>query len=54
MNIQDKIKQAEERTLELSNISLTIICEKTKINSFREQLKANLSKIWTRHWPKRV
>ena len=39
------IKQAEQRNLELSNIDLTIICEKPKINSFREQLIANLSKI---------
>ena len=39
------IKKAKERNLRLSNIDLTIICEKPKINSFREQLIANLSKI---------
>ena len=39
------IKQATQRNFKLSNIDLTIICEKPKINSFREQLIANLSKI---------
>ena len=39
------IKQAKQRNLELSNIDLTMICEKPKINSFREPLIANLSKI---------
>jgi len=39
------IKKAKQRNLKLSNIDLTIICEKPKINSFREQLIANLSKI---------
>ncbi len=39
------IKKAEQRNFKLSNIDLTIICEKPKINSFREQLIANLSKI---------
>ena len=39
------IEQAKKRKLKLSNIDLTIICEKPKINSFREQLIFNLSKI---------
>ena len=39
------IKQAKRRNLKLSNIDLTIICEKPKINSYREQLIFNLSKI---------
>ena len=39
------ITQAKQRKLKLSNIDLTIICEKPKINSFREQLILNLSKI---------
>ena len=39
------IEKAKQRNLKLSNIDLTIICEKPKIKSFREQLIANLSKI---------
>ena len=39
------IEKAKQRNLILSNIDLTIICEKPKINSFREQLIASLSKI---------
>ena len=39
------IEQARQRNLKLSNIDLTIICEKPKINNFREQLILNLSKI---------
>ena len=39
------LKKAKQRNLKLSNIDLTIICEKPKINSFRERLIANLSKI---------
>ncbi len=39
------IEQAKQKNLKLSNIDLTIICEKPKVNSFREQLIANLSKI---------
>ena len=39
------IKQAKQRKLKLSNIDLTIICEKPKINSYRERLIVNLSKI---------
>ena len=39
------IKKAKQKNLKLSNIDLTIICEKPKINSFREQLITNLSKI---------
>ena len=39
------IEKAKQRNLKLSNIDLTIICEKPKINSLRAQLIANLSKI---------
>ncbi len=39
------ITQAKKRKLKLSNIDLTIICEKPKINSYREKLILNLSKI---------
>ena len=39
------IKQAKQRKLKFSNIDLTIICEKPKISSYREQLIVNLSKI---------
>ena len=39
------LKKAKQRNLKLSNIDLTIICEKPKINSFRERLIGNLSKI---------
>ena len=39
------LKKAKQRNLKLSNIDLTIICEKPKINSFSERLIANLSKI---------
>ena len=39
------LKEAKQRNLKLSNIDLTMICEKPKINSFREQLIDNLSKI---------
>ena len=39
------LKKAKQRNLKLSNIDLTMICEKPKITSFREQLIANLSKI---------
>ena len=39
------IIQAKQRKLKLSNIDLTIICEKPKISSYREQLIVNLSKI---------
>ena len=39
------ITQAKQRKLKLSNIDLTIICEKPKISSYREQLIVNLSKI---------
>ena len=37
--------QVKKRNLELSNIDLTIICEKPKINVYREQLEQNLSEI---------
>ena len=39
------IEQARQRNLKLSNIDLTIICEKPKINSYREELIHNLSKL---------
>ena len=39
------IEQARQRNLKLSNIDLTIICEKPKINVYREQLIHNLSKL---------
>ena len=39
------IKKAKQKNLKLSNIDLTIICEKPKINNFREQLIVNLSRI---------
>ena len=39
------IEKAKQRNLKLSNIDLTIICEKPKINNFREQLIVNLSRI---------
>ena len=39
------IIQAKQRKLKLSNIDLTIICEKPRISSYREQLIINLSKI---------
>ena len=46
------IKQAKQRNLILSNIDLTIICEKPKIKNFREQLIANLSKICSLEYDK--
>ena len=39
------IKEAKKRNFELSNIDLTIICEKPKINEHRQLLILNLSKI---------
>ena len=39
------LKQVVKRNYTLSNIDLTIICEKPKISSYREQLLINLSKI---------
>ena len=39
------LEQAAKRGFTLSNIDLTIICEKPKINIHREQLLINLSKI---------
>ena len=39
------IEQAKQKKLELCNIDLTIICEKPKINHYREQIQLNLSKI---------
>ena len=37
--------QVKKRNLELSNIDLTIICEKPKISVYREQLEQNLTEI---------
>ena len=39
------LEQARQRNFILSNVDLTIICEKPKINSYREQLLLNLSEI---------
>ena len=39
------LEQAKQRNLKLSNIDLTIICEKPKINIYRESFIINLSKI---------
>ena len=39
------LEQAKQRNFILSNVDLTIICEKPKVNSYREQLLFNLSKI---------
>ena len=39
------LEQAKKKNFILSNIDLTIICEKPKINSYREQLLLNLAKI---------
>ena len=39
------IEEAKKRNFEISNIDLTIICEKPKINIHRERLILNLSKI---------
>ena len=39
------LEQAKQRNLKLSNIDLTVICEKPKINNYREQLTLSLSKI---------
>ena len=39
------LEKAKQKKFKLSNIDLTIICEKPKINSYREQLIASLSKI---------
>ena len=39
------LKKSSERMFKLSNIDLTIICEKPKINSYREMMIINLSKI---------
>ena len=39
------LEQAKQMNLKLSNIDLSIICEKPKINNYREQLLLNLSRI---------
>ena len=39
------LEQAKQRDLTLSNIDLTIICEKPKINNYRNQLILSLSQI---------
>ena len=39
------LEQAKQRNFELSNVDLTIICEKPKVNCYRERFSLNLSKI---------
>ena len=39
------LDQAKQMNLKLSNVDLTIICEKPKINSYREKLLFNLSTL---------
>ena len=39
------LERAKQMNFKLTNIDLTIICEKPKINSYRKQLIFNLSKI---------
>jgi 2-C-methyl-D-erythritol 2,4-cyclodiphosphate synthase len=39
------LERAKQMNLKLANIDLTIICEKPKINKYREQLILNLAKI---------
>ena len=39
------LERAKQMNLKLANIDLTIICEKPKINNYREQLILNLAKI---------
>ena len=39
------LEKSRERMFKLSNIDLTIICEKPKINSYRETMIINLSKM---------
>ena len=39
------LERAKQMNFKLSNIDLTIICEKPKINCYREQLILNLSQI---------
>ena len=39
------LEQAKQRNFMLSNVDLTIICEKPRVNSYREKLLLNLSKI---------
>ena len=46
------LDQAKQMNLKLSNIDLTIICEKPKINSYREQLLLNLSKLCSLEYEK--
>ena len=46
------LEQAKRMNLKLSNIDLTIICEKPKINRYREQLLINLCKICSLEYEK--
>ena len=46
------LDQAKQMNLKLSNIDLTIICEKPKINSYREKLLVNLSKLCSLEYEK--
>ena len=46
------LEQAKQMSLKLSNIDLTIICEKPKINSYREELLSNLSKLCSLEYEK--
>lgn len=46
------LEQAKQMNLKLSNIDLTIICEKPKIDNYREQLLFNLSKICSLEYEK--
>ena len=39
------MEQVKKRNLELSNIDLTIICEKPKISMYREKLEQNIAEI---------
>ena len=46
------IEQARQKNFKLSNIDITIICEKPKINSYREKLTHNLSKLCSLEYDK--
>ena len=46
------LEQAKQMNLKLTNIDLTIICEKPKIQTYRERLLLNLSKICSLEYEK--
>ena len=46
------LNRAKQMNLKLSNIDLTIICEKPKINIYREKLSSNLSKLCSLEYEK--